>query len=189
MVVLSDKDIREHLKQGKIVLEGHKEENIDPCSIDLTLGNKIRVFRYTEIPYIDTREKVPEGHMTLMEVKENKPIIVHPGELILASTKEYLKMPDDLVATLDGRSSLGRLGVVIHSTANSFDPGFEGFPTLEISNISKIAVKLWPGMRICRLTFTKLSTPSETPYNKREKSKYHAQKEAEASKISEDRKL
>ena len=143
MVVLSDRDIKQYLKEGKIIIEGLNEENIEP-------------------------------------------IIIHPNELILASTQEYLKIPDDLVATLDGRSSLGRLGIVVHSTANSFDPGFEGNATLEISNISKIPVALWPEMRICRLSFTKLSSPAETPYNKRKKSKYHAQKEPEASKISQD---
>ena len=186
MVVLSDRDIKQYLKEGRIVLEGFNHENIDPCSVDLTLSNKIRVFRYNEIPFIDTKEKIPDTHMQLIDVEEGKPIIIHPGELILALTNEYLKMPDDLVATLDGRSSLGRLGIVVHSTANSFDPGFEGNPTLEISNISKIPISLWPGMKICRLTFTKLSSPAETPYNKREKSKYHQQISPDASKIYKD---
>jgi len=186
MAVLSDKDIRQYLKEGKIVLEGFDSNNIDSCSVDLTLSNKLRVFRYNEIPFIDTKEKIPDTHMALINVEEGKPIIVHPGELILASTNEYLKMPDDLVATLDGRSSLGRLGIVVHSTANSVDPGFEGNPTLEISNISKIPITLWPGMRICRLTFTQLSSPAEVPYNKRASSKYHQQKDPAASKISQD---
>lgn len=186
MTVLSDKDIRKHLEEGKIIIENFDYDNIDPCSVDLRLSNKFRTFLYSNITHIDTKKGISEKHMALAEKKEDEPFIIHPGELVLSTTKEYIKMPADLVGTLDGRSSLGRLGIVIHSTANSVDPGFEGNITLEISNISKIPVAIWPGMRICRLTFTKLTSESENPYNKREKSKYHAQKEPEISKISQD---
>jgi len=124
--------------------------------------------------------------MDVVEKKEDEAFVIHPRELVLATTKESIKIPDELVATLDGRSSLGRLGVVVHSTANSFDPGFEGYPTLEISNISKVPVKLWPGSRVCRLTFTKLSSPCDVSYDKREESKYKKQSGPEASKIGMD---
>lgn len=184
MVVLSDKDIKEYIKSGKLVING--EIKIDPCSVDLRLGNLFRIFISTEITHIDTKNGVDEKHMEVVEKKDEEPFVIHPRELVLATTKESVKLPNDLVATLDGRSSLGRLGVVVHSTANSFDPGFEGFPTLEISNISKVPVMLWPGSRICRLTFTKLSSPCETDYSQRKESKYSKQEGPEASKIGMD---
>jgi len=184
MVVLSDKDIKEYIKSGKLVING--EIKVDPCSVDLRLGNIFRIFRSTEITHIDTKKGIDGKHMELVEKKEDEAFVIHPRELVLAMTKESIRMPDDLVATLDGRSSLGRLGVVVHSTANSFDPGFEGFPTLEISNISKVPVKLWPGSRVCRLTFTKLSSPCDVSYDKRECSKYKKQSGPEASKIGMD---
>ena len=186
MAVLSDRDIKQYLKEGKIVIEGFNEEHLGPSSIDLTLGNKIRVFRYNEFPFIDTKSNIPDSHMELIEVKQGKPIIVHPGELILGATKEYIKMPDDLMARLDGRSSLGRLGIIIHSTASAIDPGFEGNIVLEIVNISKIPVYIWPNQRVCRITFDKLTSPSEVPYSKKKDTKYHQQSSPGVSKISED---
>lgn len=185
MVVLSDRDIKKYLEEKKLVIEGLCDEHIDPCSVDLRLSNKFRIFRNTESTHIDTRHGVAEELMEFIEKEEGKPFVVHPGELVLASTVEYIKLPNDLVGTLDGRSSLGRIGIVVHSTANSFDPGFEGNPTLEISNISRMPVALWPGMRICRLSFTKLSSPVERNYEDK-KGKYHKITQPEASKIGED---
>lgn len=184
MSVLSDKDIKKYIESGKLVIKG--DVKIDPCSVDLRLGNNFRVFRSTEITYIDTKKGVDERHMETVEKKDDEAFVIHPHELVLATTKESIKIPNDLVATLDGRSSLGRLGIVIHSTANSFDPGFEGFLTLEISNISKVPVKLWPGLRVCRLTFTKLSSPCDTDYGQRKESKYSKQEGPEASRIGMD---
>ena len=185
MVVLSDRDIKKYLNEKKLVIVGLDLECIDPCSVDLKLSNKFRVFRNTEATHIDTRQGVNEELMEYIEKEEGKPFIVHPGELVLASTMEYVKLPNDLVGTLDGRSSLGRLGIVVHSTANSFDPGFEGNPTLEISNISRIPVAIWPGMRICRLSFTKLSSPVERNYGDK-KGKYHKATSPDVSKIEKD---
>ncbi len=188
MAVLSDRDIKKYLKDGKLVINGLIEDYIDPCSVDLRLGNKFRFFKNTELTHVDTKQGVPEEVMEYAEKPEGKPFIIHPREFVLGTTVEYIKIPKDLVATLDGRSSLGRLGVIVHSTANSFDPGFEGHPTLEISNISRVPVVLWPGSRICRLTFTKLSSPAETGYSEKKGKKYAKQEGTEASRIHLDEK-
>lgn len=186
MTILSDKDIKNALKEGKIVIEDLKEEQIGSSSVDLRMGNKFRVFRHSEMTHIDPRENSSEHLTTLYEMENDKPFIIHPGEFILANTKEYIKLPDDLIARMDGRSSWGRLGIVIHSTAGSVHPGFEGQLTLEITNLSKVPVKLWPGSRICQLTFETLTSPSETPYNKRKSSKYLKQRGPGISKISKE---
>lgn len=185
MTVLSDKDIKKHIQEGNIVIKGMDEKQIGPSSVDLRLGEKFRVFKHTDVTHIDPREKTDQDHMELIE-KIGKPFIIHPGEFVLGTTKEYVKVPYNLVARLDGRSSLGRLGIIIHSTAGSVHPGFEGNLTLEIANISKIPVALWPGSRICQITFDKLSSECETPYNLRQSSKYSGQTEPVASKINHE---
>ncbi|MFH1317091.1 MAG: dCTP deaminase [Candidatus Woesearchaeota archaeon] len=186
MTVLCDKDIRKYLEEGKLVIHGFDISKIDPCSIDLKLGNTFKIFKHNEISHIDIKKGLSEEFMEKVEKRDEQQFIVHPGELILAHTKETVKLPADIVGTLDGRSSLGRIGLVIHSTANSIDPGFEGHITLEISNIAKVPVILYPGMRVCRLAFTKLSDTCEIPYNMRKKSKYASQIGPGVSKISMD---
>lgn len=186
MVVLSDRDIKKYLEEKKLRIENLSEDCIDPCSVDLRLGNSFRIFRKSEITHIDTKEGIREDLMELVEKKDGDSFTIHPGELVLGMTKEYVKIPRDLVATLDGRSSLGRLGIVVHSTANSFDPGFEGHPTLEISNISTVPVVLWPGSRVCRMSFTKLSSPAEVSYAEKKGKKYKKQAGPERSRINED---
>lgn len=186
MTILSDRDIKKALVEGKIVIEGLNEEQIGSSSVDLRLGNQFRIFRHSEMTHIDPKQNDSEHLTTLYEMEEDKPFIIHPGEFILSNTKEYIKLPDDLIARMDGRSSWGRLGIVIHSTAGSVHPGFEGQLTLEITNLSKVPVKLWPGSRICQLTFETLTSPSEQPYNKRESSKYLKQKGPGVSKISRE---
>ena len=187
MVVLSDRDIKKRMQEGSLVIEGADINLITLASVDLKLSNKFKTFKTTQVTHIDTRDSIPADMMETIEKKDSEPFILHPGEFVLGSTKEYVKIPDDLVGRLDGRSSLGRLGIVIHSTAGSVDPGFEGYLTLEIANISKIPVILWPGTRVCRLTFDTLSSPSETPYNKRKESKYNKQQEPLASRIFLDK--
>jgi len=186
MTILSDRDIKKALKEKRIVIEGLDEEQIGPSSVDLKLGNQFRIFRHSEMTHIDPRQNDSEHLTTLYEMPEDKPFIIHPGEFILANTMEYIKLPDDLIARMDGRSSWGRLGIVIHSTAGSVHPGFEGQLTLEITNSNKVPVKLWPGSRICQLTFETLTSPSEHPYNKRKDSKYLKQKGPGISKISKE---
>lgn len=176
MAILSDRDIKKAIESGRLKIEGLVPENISVASVDLRLGSDFRVFRHTEVTHVDTREGLKDEFTELIKVPEGKPFTVHPGEFVLGSTMESICLPADLTARLDGKSSLGRLGLVIHSTAGSVDPGFEGVLVLEIANISKVPVKLWPGMGICRLTFEELTSPSENPYNKRKSSKFLAQK-------------
>ncbi|MBI4140605.1 dCTP deaminase [Candidatus Woesearchaeota archaeon] len=187
MVVLSDRDIKKRIAEGSLVIDSVDVDAIALASVDLKLGNKFKTFKTTQVTHVDTKDSIPADMMETIEKNDSQPFILHPGEFVLGTTKEYVKMPADLVARLDGRSSLGRLGVVIHSTAGSVDPGFEGFLTLEIANISKVPVSLWPGMRVCRLTFDTLSSPSEMPYNKRKESKYNKQQEPIASRIFLDK--
>lgn len=186
MTVLCDKDIRQYILDGKIYIEDFDMNNIDPCSVDLKLGKRFRIFRHNELSHIDVRVGVADKHMEIIEKEEHDQFIIHPGELVLAHTKESVRLPDNIVGTMDGRSSLGRLGLTVHSTANSIDPGFEGQITLEISNIAKVPIILTPGMRVCRLAFTLLSDHCETPYNVRKKSKYKDQEGPGISKISLD---
>ena len=187
MAVLSDKDIKKAIKSGKIQIKDFVDENISCASIDLRLGNEFRVFKHTELTHIDVKNCNHADLMELVTLNSDKPFIIHPGQLVLGITMEYVKMPADLIARLDGRSSLGRLGIVIHSTAGTVDPGFEGRLTLEISNISNVPVCLWSGIRVCRLTFEEMSSESEQPYNTRKGSKYLKQQGPEASRIFGER--
>ncbi|MCX6706519.1 MAG: dCTP deaminase [Candidatus Woesearchaeota archaeon] len=186
MVVLSDRDLKRCIKEGKIVIEGMTDDQIGPSSVDLTLGDEFRIFKHCEVTHIDPREGNLDHLMDIVKKSATNAFIIHPGEFILATTKEYVKVPDDMIARLDGRSSWGRLGIVVHSTAGSVHPGFEGKLTLEMANISKVPVKLWPGSRICQLTFEMMSSPAENPYNKRKGSKYSGQINPGISKISLD---
>ncbi|MEM4663016.1 MAG: dCTP deaminase [Candidatus Diapherotrites archaeon] len=173
MAVLSDGDIKKALREKHIVIKGLSKDNIGPASVDLTLGNVFRVFRHSEVTHIDTNKGITEEMTELIKVPKGKPFVIHPNEFALAVTKEYVKLPSDIMARLDGRSSLGRLGIIVHSTAGSIDPGFEGTITLEMTNIARVPVQLWPGMKICRLTFETLTSSCEVPYNKRKSSKYN----------------
>ncbi|MBD3313371.1 dCTP deaminase [Candidatus Woesearchaeota archaeon] len=186
MVVLSDRDIKDAISKGEIVIEDLSEENIGSSSVDLTLGSEFRIFKHSEVTHVDPREGNFDHLMDLVKKSDEDAFIIHPGEFILATTREYVKVPDNMIARLDGRSSWGRLGIVVHSTAGSVHPGFEGKLTLEMANISKVPVKLWPGSRICQLTFEKMSSPADNPYNKRKGSKYHGQRDPSISKISMD---
>ncbi|MBU0535732.1 MAG: dCTP deaminase [Nanoarchaeota archaeon] len=186
MVVLSDRDIKAAIKKRDIVIENMTEDQIGPSSVDLRLGNEFRIFKHSEVTHVDPRQGNIDHLMDLVEKTEDEAFIIHPGEFILATTREYVKVPDTMIARLDGRSSWGRLGIVVHSTAGSVHPGFQGRLTLEMANISKVPVKLWPGSRICQLTFEMMSSPAENPYNKRKESKYHDQKDPGISKISLD---
>jgi len=186
MAVLSDRDIKAAIKSGWIKIKNLEKKNISVASVDLRLSNEFRVFKHTEVTHVDTKKGLREELTTIIKVPKGKAFTIHPGEFVLANTMESVSLPADLMARLDGRSSLGRLGIVIHSTAGSVDPGFEGTLVLEIANISKMPVMLWPGMKACRLTFEELSSPSEKPYNKRKSSKYCGQKGPHISRICGD---
>jgi len=180
-MILSDRDIKEYLKSGRLKIENLEdpEAQIQPSGIDLRLGNIFRVFKSISIPFIDT--KVPiEGYTDAIVIEDNKPFIIHPGEFILGTTKEYIKVPNDLAGMVDGRSSLGRLGVSIHTTSAGLNPGWEGFFTLEIVNVGKVPVALYPGMKVCKVSFVKLTSEAERPY---QTSKYKYTSVPEESKI------
>lgn len=155
--------------------------------LDLQLGNVFRVFNHSKTPYLDPRNpKTLEDATAEVSIAEGEAFILHPGEFVLAITKEYVEIPDDLTGKLEGRSSIGRMGVVVHSTAANIECGFRGNITLELANMGRIPVMLYPGMRICSISFEKLTSPAEIPYYKKKSAKYAGQKKPEASKIAEE---
>ena len=192
MAILSDKTIKEYLEEGKIVIDPLKDEQqIQPSSVDMRLGDEFKVFKVIRKPYIDPKdeEDIAE-YMESSTVPEGEAFIIHPNEFALATTQEYVKVPDDLVARFEGRSSMGRLGVTMHVTAGYVDPGFEGRITLEISNIGAMPVALYPGQRVCQLVFETMTTPAELPYgHPKRNSKYMKQLKPESSRVKLDYEL
>lgn len=186
-MVLSDSDIKNYIAQKKIVISPLPsfKEALGPNSLDLRLGNKFRVFNHAAVAVIDPHFKA-ESITTQIEVENEKSFVLHPAEFVLAVTMEHIEIPDDICARLEGRSSLGRLGIVIHSTAGSINAGFRGMITLELANMGRIPVKLYPGMRICALSFEQLTSPSENPYYKRKNAKYLNQKGPDESRFNQD---
>jgi dCTP deaminase len=162
-VLLSDRDITRELADGRIGLAPHDAAMVQPSSVDVRLDRYFRLFDNHKYPYIDPAEDQPEL-TRLIEVKPDEPFILHPGEFALGSTYEQVTLPDDIAARLEGKSSLGRLGLLTHSTAGFIDPGFSGHVTLELSNVATLPIKLWPGMKIGQLCFFQLSSPAENPY-------------------------
>jgi len=187
-MILPDHEIKALLKEGSLVIEplGDPEKQIRSAGIDLRLGNEFRLFKVSATPYIDIRNK-PENYTERIEVPDDKPFIIHPREFVLGSIKEYIKMPSHLMGSVDGRSSLGRLGVVIHATSSSINPGWEGRFVLEITNIGKMPVAIYPGTRIAKLTLHKLSSEPESSYSKRDDVKYHAQEGVLETRIHEEK--
>lgn len=188
-MILSDRDIKKAIKSRKIKITPKidYQTQLGSCSVDLRLGNIFRVFNHSKCAYIDLKQKKLNKNLTKKVVVENnEPFIMQPGEFVLASTLEKIELSDDLLARLEGRSSLGRLGIAIHSTAAIFDPGWRGKVVMELGNFGKMPVALYPGMRICSLTFEKLTSPAEVPYYKKKGAKYVGQKEPVPSKIGEE---
>src|SRR6476619_1886946 len=185
-MVLSDGDIRAEIEAGRIVIDPYVPEAVQPSSVDLHLDNRFRVFRNSRYPYIDVREEQPEL-TELVEVKGDEPFILHPGEFVLGSTLELVQLPNDLVARLEGKSSLGRLGLLIHSTAGYVDPGWEGNLTLELSNVANLPITLYDGMKIGQISFQRLSSPVEVAYgDARIGSRYRGQTDPTASRYHRD---
>jgi dCTP deaminase len=213
-MILSDRDIRRRLNDGELRIEplDDPEMQIQPASVDMRLGREFPTFKQSNIPCIrpdrgsdaaayTERTTIPDssrggdGQRTLRDVadetdEETKTIddefILHPGDFVLATTKERVAIPDDLIAHVEGRSSLGRLAIVVHATAGIVDPGYEGQITLELSNLGTAPVALKPDMRISQLTFTKLSSAAERPYGEERGSKYQGQSGPQASRIQDD---
>jgi dCTP deaminase len=162
-VLLSDRDIRAEIDAGRVVLEPCDLDMIQPSSVDVRLDRFFRVFENHRYPHIDPADDQPDLTRAV-EPDGQEPFILHPGEFVLGSTYEVVTLPDDVAARLEGKSSLGRLGLLTHSTAGFIDPGFSGHVTLELSNVATLPIKLWPGMKIGQLCFFRLSSPSEHPY-------------------------
>lgn len=189
-MVLSDRDIKKALENGSIKITPipDLETQLGSCSIDLRLGNDFLIFEHGKHPFIDPFGKNPITDFTRkIKVENGKPFIIQPGDFVLATTIEYVEIPDDLTGRLEGRSSIGRLGVIIHSTAAKIDCGFRGNITLEIANMGKMPIALYPEMRICSLAFEQLSSPADVPYYKKKNAKYAGQKGPEESRIREEK--
>lgn len=188
-VILSDRDIQRRLTEGSITITPapDPEVQIQPASIDLRLGYDFQAFNYTQQALIDPADAATfEKLTTLVQLGAGERFIVHPGEFVLGTTLERVEVPDDLVARLEGRSSIGRLGIVIHSTAGYIDPGFKGTITLEISNLGRIAVALYPRMRICQIAFEEMSSPVAWRYGAKHSSKYQEQRTTTISRLFQD---
>ncbi len=162
-VLLSDRDIRAELAEGRLAVEPFDEKLVQPSSIDVRLDSLFRVFNNTRYTHIDPAQR-QDGLTTLVEPSEGEPFVLHPGEFVLGSTLEVCTLPDYLAGRLEGKSSLGRLGLLTHSTAGFIDPGFSGHITLELSNVANLPITLWPGMKIGQLCLLRLTSPAENPY-------------------------
>lgn len=185
-MLLSDRDIKKAIKDKKITIKPTPDYEIQlgSCSLDLRLGNEFRIFEHSRHPIIDPRNKVIPPNITrLVKISEKAPFIMQPGDFVLAMTYERVTLTDQLLGRLEGRSSLGRLGIVVHSTASVFDPGWDGNCVLELGNLGRIPVALYPKMRICAMTFEQLSSPAENPYNTKNGAKYTTQSSPVESKI------
>jgi dCTP deaminase len=186
MAVLADRDIRDAIESGRVRIDPYDPACLQPSSVDLHLDREFRVFRNNRYPYIDVR--APQPDLTeLVKITDDEPFILHPSEFVLGQTAEWVELPDDLVARLEGKSSLGRLGLLIHSTAGYVDPGWKGNLTLELSNVANLPIALYSGMKIGQISFFRMSSPVERPYGSRELgSKYQGQSTPTASAFYRD---
>jgi dCTP deaminase len=182
MAALSDGTIRRLLAEGRVVIEPFDDSMVQPASVDLKLGPSFRVFHNFRVESIDLAEP-PQGLTEHVEISDDEPFVVHPGEFVLGRTAETVELPDDIVCRVEGKSSLGRLGLIVHATAGFVDPGFKGTLTLEITNLTRVPIKLWAGKPIAQLSFMALDRPAERPYGHPELgSHYHGQVEATESR-------
>jgi dCTP deaminase len=185
-MILSDRTIREEIDAGRIEIEPFDPASIQPSSVDLHVDSQFRVFANSRYPYIDVKQPMPDL-TDLVVVADREPFILHPGEFVLGSTRERVRLPDDMVARLEGKSSLGRLGLLIHSTAGYVDPGWDGYLTLELSNVANLPITIYPGMKIGQISFFRLSTAADKPYGSKETgSKYQGQRGPTASRFFEE---
>ncbi len=175
-MLLSDRDIQTQLDAGRVVLEPFDASMIQPSSVDVRMDRYFRVFENHRYPHIDPAQDQPDLTRPV-EPEGDEPFILHPGEFVLGSTYELITLPDDIAARVEGKSSLGRLGLLTHATAGFIDPGFSGHVTLELSNVATLPIKLWPGMKIGQLCFFGLSSPAQNPYGSaRSGSRYQDQR-------------
>jgi dCTP deaminase len=180
--VLSDGTIRRLVAEGRVRIEPWDESMVQPASVDLRLGTSFRVFHNHRISAIDLADP-PKNLTELVEIGDADSFVIHPGEFVLGSTQEHVQLPNDIVARIEGKSSLGRLGLIVHATAGFVDPGFKGTLTLEITNLTRVPIILWPGKPIAQLSFMALDQPAERPYGHPDLgSHYHGQVDATESR-------
>ena len=188
-MILSDREIFARVDAGDIVVTSPREdyrEQIHASSMDLRLGKFFKVYKHSQLAMLDPKQQHEEEITELIEVEDGKPFIVQPGEFVLGVTLERVKIPNDLVARVEGRSSIGRLGLVIHSTAGFVDAGFEGTITLEIANLNRMPIAIYPGQRICQLAFEQMTSEAIVPYGDKSCSKYQGQELPEESRVMND---
>jgi dCTP deaminase len=188
-MILADRDIKQALGEGRIKITPAPdlESQLGSVSIDFRLGGTFMVFEHSRHSFIDPRQPQSIGDaMRTIEVAEDERFIMQPGDFALASTIESLELPDDLLGRLEGRSSIARLGITVHSTAAVFEPGWVGTATMELSNLGRMPVALYPGMRICSFSFEQVSSPVETPYRLKRNAKYAGQITPRASLLAEE---
>jgi dCTP deaminase len=182
-LILSDRDIRKQIESGRLVIEPFDPDMVQPSSVDLRVADEFRVFRNTRYPFIDVRHPM-EDLTDAVRVSRDEAFILHPGEFVLGSTLERVSLPDDLVGRIEGKSSLGRLGLLIHSTAGFVDAGWAGHLTLELSNVANLPITIYPGMKIGQLCLFEMTSPAERPYG--ERGKYQGQSGPTPSKFHQD---
>jgi dCTP deaminase len=188
-MVLSDRDIKQAIIDQRIIISPQLDEKsqVGSCSVDFRLGNRFRIFAHTKHPFIDPADmQLMDDVMEEVVVPEGEAFIMRPGEFVLATTIEHLTLADDLLGRIEGRSSLGRIGIIVHGTASVFDPGWIGIPVLELGNLGMMPVALHPGMKICSFTFEQVSSSVEVPYHKKAKAKYAHQAGPDSSKFSQE---
>lgn len=188
-MILSDRDIKKALASGRIKITPKPDykTQLGSCSIDLHLGSHFRVFKHSTHPFIDLKGNIDTNSiMEEVVVKKGEPFIMQPGDFALATTVENLELADDILGKIEGRSSLGRLGIIVHGTASIFDPGWVGKPTMELGNLGVMPVALYPDMRICAFTFEEVSSPVDVPYRKKKGNKYAGQTSPLASKLTRE---
>ncbi|MBA2530283.1 MAG: dCTP deaminase [Euzebyales bacterium] len=186
-MILSDRSIREQLEAGRVKVDPLGPDAIQPSSVDVRLDASFRVFANHRYPFIDVRQDQPDLTELVEVAEDDEAFILHPGEFVLGSTYERVALPDDLVARIEGKSSLGRLGLLVHATAGFVDAGYDGWLTLELSNVANLPIAIYPRMKIGQLAFFRLSTPAERPYGSAELgSKYQGQRGPTASRYFEN---
>lgn len=186
-MILSDRDIKKALTTGRIKITPTPDlkTQLGSCSLDLRLGKEVRIFRKSKISHVDLRDaKNAEKMMETVVLSEKEPLVLQPHDLVLATTLEWLEIADNLVGRIEGRSSLGRLGVIVHGTASIFDPGWRGRPVMELGNLGVVPVLLYPGMRVCAFTFEEVTSKVDVPYYMKKSNKYNGQKKPTASKLN-----
>jgi len=189
-MILSERNIKKYIKEGKIdiIPRPNLKEQVGPASIDFRLGNEFRIFNHIKKPFIDPKDPSSfKGLTTMLRLKKDEPFVLQPNQFVLGVTKEELYISEAVGARIEGKSSWGRLGLIVHSTAGYIDPGFKGRLTLEMLNIGQVPILLRPGIKICQIAFEDLSSPAEVSYSQRKSSKYYGDKHPQESKIYKEK--